>query len=101
MLLFTVFPASEIAEMLLFSVVAASGNSEMLQRTVFPASESAELLFLYNICSLSGDAAIFSSSRMNVLFFRSLELANGQNCCISERLQPPLRLQEAFEAFSK
>ena len=47
------------------------------------------------------NAAIFSSSRINPVFFRYLELANGQNCCISGRLQPPLRLQEAFEAFSK
>ena len=47
------------------------------------------------------NAAIFSSSCINAVFFRYLELANGQNCCISERLRPPLRLQEAFEAFSK
>ena len=38
---------------------------------------------------------------MNAVFFRYLELANGQKCGISERLQPPLRLQQAFEAFSK
>ena len=45
------------------------------------------------------NAAIFSSSCINAVFFRYL--ANGQNCRISERLRPPLRLQEAFEAFSK
>ena len=76
----------------------------MLQCTVFPASESAELL-LNTISAASlwklRDAAIFSSSRLNAVFFRYLELVNGQNCCISERLQPPLRWQEAFEAFSK
>ena len=47
------------------------------------------------------NAAIFSSSGINAVFFRYLELANGQKCCISERLQPPLRLKQAFEVFSK
>ena len=75
----------------------------MLQGTVFPASESAELL-LYTVSAASlelRNAAIFSSSGINAVLFRYLELANGQKCCISERLQPPLCLRQAFAAFSK
>ena len=76
--------------MLLFTVVPASESAEMLLFTVFAASASAELL-LYTVSSASLET-------QRCCYF---ELASGQKFCISERLQPTLRLQQAFEAFSK